>query len=91
MPVSNRWPGGCSAAGRTRSAGHGPRAVAELLAADGIYCWDGNYYALSLMRAFGLEGAGGAVRAGFLHYTTPAEVDALWDAIEKMGPADTKV
>ena len=62
-------------------AGHGPRAVAELLAADGIFCWDGNFYALELMRALGLEDEGGAVRAGFLHYTSPAEVDALCDAL----------
>ncbi len=62
-------------------AGHGPRSVAELLGADDIYCWDGNYYALSLMRALGLEDDGGAVRAGFLHYTEPGEVDALCDAL----------
>jgi selenocysteine lyase/cysteine desulfurase len=61
-------------------AGHEPRAVAERLAARDIYVWDGDYYALEPMRALGL-GEGGAVRAGFLHYTTEDEVDRLLEAL----------
>ncbi|HEX8207067.1 MAG TPA: cysteine desulfurase-like protein, partial [Solirubrobacteraceae bacterium] len=38
-----------------------PRAVSEQLAERGIYTWDGNYYALALMEALGLEESGGAV------------------------------
>ena len=67
--------------------GHGPRAVAELLAGEDIYAWDGNYYALSLMEALELEHRGGAVRAGFLHYTTADEVDRLCDVLDRLGPA----
>ncbi|HEX2085802.1 MAG TPA: cysteine desulfurase-like protein [Solirubrobacteraceae bacterium] len=59
-----------------------PRAVSEHLASRGIYTWDGNYYALSLMQALGLEQRGGAVRAGFLHYNTAAEAERLCDAVE---------
>jgi selenocysteine lyase/cysteine desulfurase len=33
------------------------------------------------MRALGLDGGGGAVRAGFLHYTTAEEVDRLLEAL----------
>ena len=33
------------------------------------------------MRALGLADSGGAVRAGFLHYTTAAEVDRLLEAL----------
>ena len=33
------------------------------------------------MLALGLEGHGGAVRAGFLHYTTVEEVDRLCDPV----------
>jgi selenocysteine lyase/cysteine desulfurase len=54
--------------------------VAASLAERGIYVWDGNYYALEPMRALGL-GPAGAVRAGFLHYTTEGEVDRLLEAL----------
>jgi cysteine desulfurase family protein (TIGR01976 family) len=60
--------------------GRRPREVAEALGECGIYVWDGNYYALEPMRALGLED-GGAVRAGFLHYTTEDEVDRLLEAL----------
>src|SRR3954451_1964713 len=58
-----------------------PRAVSEQLAARGIFTWDGNYYALALMRALGLQARGGAVRAGFVHYNALAEADRLADAV----------
>ena len=63
--------------------GRTPREVAELLAEQDIYLWDGNYYALEPMRALGLED-GGAVRAGFLHYTTEDEVDRLLNALGEL-------
>ena len=61
-----------------------PRAVAEHLAERGIFVWDGNYYALALMQALGLEDHGGAVRAGFLHYNTAEEVERLCDAVAEV-------
>jgi len=61
--------------------GRRPREAAELLAERELYVWDGNYYALEPMRALGLEGSGGAVRAGFLHYTTEDEGDRLLEAL----------
>jgi cysteine desulfurase family protein (TIGR01976 family) len=61
--------------------GRTPREVAEALARDGLQVWDGNYYALSVMEALGLEERGGAVRAGLLHYTTVDEVDRLLEAL----------
>ncbi len=57
--------------------------MAEALGERGIYVWDGNYYALEPMRALGLEN-GGAVRAGFLHYTTDDEVDRLLNALGEL-------
>jgi selenocysteine lyase/cysteine desulfurase len=45
--------------------------------------WDGDYYALEPMRALGLSDSGGAVRAGFLHYTTAEEVDRLLEALSR--------
>jgi cysteine desulfurase family protein (TIGR01976 family) len=59
--------------------GWAPRAVTERLARDGIFCWDGDFYAPGPLRALGLPG--GAVRAGFLHYSTSDEVDRLADAL----------
>jgi cysteine desulfurase family protein (TIGR01976 family) len=52
-------------------------ALAERLAAAGIAAWHGNYYALEVLRALGLEDRGGALRIGVVHYNTAAEVDRL--------------
>ena len=60
-----------------------PRALATELAARDIYVWDGDYYALAPMRALGLAERG-AVRAGFLHYTTEDEVDRLLAALTEL-------
>ncbi len=61
--------------------GHSPRAVAQRLAERGINVWDGNYYAPELMTHLGLEDQGGGVRIGFLHYTSPGEVDRALTAL----------
>ena len=64
-----------------------PRAVSEQLAERSIFTWDGNYYALALMQALGLEERGGAVRAGFLHYNTADEARRLCAAVEEIAAA----
>jgi cysteine desulfurase family protein (TIGR01976 family) len=64
--------------------GRSPRDVAELLGEQELYVWDGNYYALEPMRALGIDDGGGAVRAGFLHYTTEDEVDRLLEALAEL-------
>jgi cysteine desulfurase family protein (TIGR01976 family) len=66
--------------------GVAPREAAERLAADGIFTWSGDYYALELMRALGLADGGGAVRAGFLHYNTAEEADRLVGALAALAP-----
>ncbi|HEX7525749.1 MAG TPA: cysteine desulfurase-like protein [Gaiellaceae bacterium] len=63
--------------------GRTPRAVAEHLAERDTAVWDGNYYAVEVMERLGL-GADGAVRAGFVHYNTAAEVDRLLDALGEL-------
>src|SRR3954447_10661107 len=60
-----------------------PRAVAEHLAEREIAVWGGDYYALELMRRLGLAPEG-AVRAGFVHYNTAAEVDRLAAALAEL-------
>jgi cysteine desulfurase family protein (TIGR01976 family) len=61
-----------------------PRTVCERLAHRRIFAWHGNYYALSLMEALGLQDHGGAVRAGFLHYNTREEADRLIAALAEL-------
>jgi len=61
-----------------------PREAAARLADEGIFTWDGDYYAYEAIRALGLHAAGGAVRAGYLHYTTPEEVDRFLDRVEAL-------
>jgi cysteine desulfurase family protein (TIGR01976 family) len=61
-------------------AGRTPQQVAAHLGEAGIAVWHGNYYAVEVMGALGLED--GAVRVGIVHYNTAAEVDRL---LEQLG------
>ena len=61
-----------------------PRVVAEKLAEEGIYVWDGNYYALNVTERLGLEEHGGMVRVGAAHYNTLEEVEKLKKALIKI-------
>ena len=49
--------------------------VAVAMAERDIAVWDGDYYALEIMRRLGLRD--GAVRIGFVHYHTEDEVDRV--------------
>ncbi|HWH05699.1 MAG TPA: aminotransferase class V-fold PLP-dependent enzyme [Gaiellaceae bacterium] len=60
--------------------GRSPEEVSTALAARDLAVWHGDYYAVEVMRHLGL-GAEGAVRAGFVHYNTEAEVDRLLEAL----------
>ena len=62
-------------------AGHRPRAIAQHLAQRAIAAWDGDFYAWELIRALDLEGAGGLLRIGLVHYNTIEEADRLRDAL----------
>jgi cysteine desulfurase family protein (TIGR01976 family) len=57
-----------------------PKEIAEYLGAKDIFVWHGNYYALPLTEALGVE-PNGMVRVGLLHYNTTNEVDCLLDAL----------
>lgn len=61
-----------------------PRTIAERLGREGIYVWDGNYYALAVTERLGLESRGGMVRVGAAHYNTSAEVKRLGEALRKI-------
>lgn len=59
-----------------------PQEVAAHLGERGIFVWHGDYYAVEVMKALGLED--GAVRAGFVHYNTAGEVDRLLDELASL-------
>lgn len=61
-----------------------PKDVAQKLAADNIYVWDGNYYAINVTERLGLEDKGGMVRVGAAHYNTLDEVARLGEALKKI-------
>jgi cysteine desulfurase family protein (TIGR01976 family) len=61
-----------------------PRRLAERLAQEEIYVWDGNYYALAVTERLGLEAGGGMVRAGPVHYNTIDEIGRFGEALGKI-------
>lgn len=64
--------------------GYAPRELAEFLASQGIFAWDGNYYALGIMERLGLEAKGGALRLGMAHYNTLNEIDRVLECLEQV-------
>jgi len=60
-----------------------PRQLAERLGEEGIYVWDGNYYAVSVTEKLGLEDKGGMLRVGLAHYNTRAEVERLVEVVRR--------
>jgi selenocysteine lyase/cysteine desulfurase len=59
-----------------------PRRLAERLAQRGYMIGYGNFYAVRLLEAMGVDPARGAARLSFVHYTTAAEVEGLIEALE---------
>jgi cysteine desulfurase family protein (TIGR01976 family) len=64
--------------------GSTPAAVAKCLADEGIFVWDGNFYALQLTERLGLEGNGGMVRVGAVHYNTADEIDRCLKVLDQV-------
>jgi cysteine desulfurase family protein (TIGR01976 family) len=62
---------------------HSADALARHLAARQIQVWSGNLYALELTRRLGLEGKGGFLRLGLVHYNTAEEIDRLLRALDE--------
>ncbi len=60
--------------------GQTPQQTAARLAAEGIFCWAGHYYALNLIEQLGLVPYG-ALRIGLTHYNTADEVDRLVETL----------
>ena len=65
-------------------AGRTPRQVAEHCAARQVNVWSGDNYAWELAGTLGLRDAGGAVRAGLVHYNDATDVSRLLTAIAEL-------
>jgi cysteine desulfurase family protein (TIGR01976 family) len=61
-----------------------PRAAAETLGGEGIYVWDGDFYATGLIERLAKAETGGVVRLGLVHYNTAQEVDRVVGAIGQL-------
>lgn len=67
-----------------RLAGFTPLQLATALGEQGIFAWNGNFYALNLTQRLGLESSGGLVRIGLAHYNTIAEINRLLEVLHNI-------
>jgi len=56
--------------------------VSEALAAEGINCWAGDFYALRPLEAMGVDLSEGVLRLSMVHYTSAEDVARLIAALE---------
>jgi cysteine desulfurase family protein (TIGR01976 family) len=61
-----------------------PKGLATELGKQGIYTWDGNFYALAVSERLGLEEKGGFLRVGAVHYNTVEEIQRLGETVRKL-------
>ena len=64
-----------------------PEEVCRRLGNEGLFLWDGHFYAIRLVERRGLIERGGLVRAGLAPYTTATEVERLLDAVGRLAGA----
>ncbi|MCJ7738831.1 MAG: cysteine desulfurase-like protein, partial [Anaerolineae bacterium] len=64
--------------------GRHPHDVAAALGEQGIFVWDGNYYALAVTERLGVEHKGGMVRIGAVHYNTVEEIRRMGEVLREM-------
>ncbi len=67
-----------------------PLIAAQFLAEQGICAYAGNFYALPVTEALGLESVGGLLRVGAVHYNTGEEIHRLWDALDHLAANSAK-
>lgn len=63
--------------------GYAPRTINQHLARNHIYAWDGNYYAVEIMKRLGHE-ENGMVRVGLAHYNTHAEIERFEQVLKQL-------
>ena len=67
-----------------RKAGSRPERLAQALADENIFAWNGNFYALSASERMGVEESGGWLRLGLVHYNTADEIDLCVRALAEV-------
>ena len=65
--------------------GVSPDSIAEDLAAQNIFVWSGDYYAVEVAKALGILESG-AVRIGPVHYNSIAEIDHVLNVLSDILP-----
>ncbi len=58
--------------------------VARKLGDQGIFAWDGDFYATTLVRKLGLAAGGGLVRMGLAPYNTGEEIERTIEAVARI-------
>ncbi|MEM7781926.1 MAG: cysteine desulfurase-like protein [Planctomycetota bacterium] len=66
-----------------RHASIPPATLAKALGEEGIFVWNGNYYALEFSQRMGFE-PDGMVRIGAVHYNTMEEIERLQQSLGKI-------
>ncbi|HKP75344.1 MAG TPA: cysteine desulfurase-like protein [Longimicrobiaceae bacterium] len=61
-----------------------PQEVARRLGTEGVFVWNGDFYATTVCDTLGLSGCGGLVRAGVAPYTTDDDVRRLIDGVARI-------
>lgn len=67
--------------------GVSPDEAARRLGAEGVFVWNGDFYATTVCDVLGLSDCGGLIRAGVAPYTTDEDVDRLVDGVARLARA----
>ena len=63
---------------------HTAAAAASALGAQGVYVWDGHFYAARAVELLGLAERGGLLRTGISMYSTDRDVRRVLEGIEQL-------
>ncbi len=64
--------------------GFQPGEISASLAKKNIFVWDGDFYAIEVVKGLGVDESGGLVRVGAVHYSTLDEIDKLLEGVETL-------
>ena len=64
-----------------------PDEAARRLGAEGVFVWNGDFYATTVCDVLGLADCGGLIRAGVAPYTSDEDVERLIDGVARLAGA----
>jgi cysteine desulfurase family protein (TIGR01976 family) len=64
--------------------GASPDEAARRLGAEGVFVWNGDFYATTVCDVLGLSDCGGLIRAGIAPYTTDDDVERLIEGVRRL-------